>query len=93
MSEFLITAVLEDARDEWGDTFSTKLRCPVCTYNYQHANEPHRVAEDDYQSGWSGRGDLLIVPIEGECGHKWEICFGFHKGQTILFARLTHRAA
>jgi hypothetical protein len=42
---------------------------------------------DRYRAGWSGRGDLLVVPVEGECGHNWEVCFGFHKGETILFAR------
>ena len=64
------------------------LMCSVCGCNYNHVGEPYTVAgEDDYRAGWGGRGDLVVVPFEGECGHEWEICFGFHKGETMAFVR------
>lgn len=44
-----------------------------------------------YGDNWGGKGDLLVIPVEGECSHIWEICFGFHKGETICFARTTGR--
>ncbi len=40
---------------------------------------------DDYEAGWGGRGDLTVLPFEGECGHRWALCFGFHKGMTAAF--------
>jgi hypothetical protein len=67
-------------------TDATKLACPVCQSTYQCTETPVEASVDD---PWSGRGDLLIVPIRGECKHRWEICFGFHKGETECFARLS----
>ena len=82
--------VLVDAREEWGDTRSFQLRCPVCGSNYQHTRQAERIrAEQTYGAKWGGKGDLLIIPIEGECLHVWEICFGFHKGETVCFVRTT----
>lgn len=63
------------------------LKCPVCSHSYQHAGNPYRVTGDDYAVPWGGRGDLVVVPMNGECGHEWEVCFGFHKGNTAIFAR------
>ncbi len=74
---------------EWPDG-KQELRCPVCQDAYQRTGSPFTIhGMDDYKAGWGGRGDLLIIPVEGECGHAWELCLGFHKGMTVAFAR-TH---
>ena len=73
----------------WDPEQVTVIRCPQCGSEYQHFRHPILAdGQDNYKAGWSGRGDLLIIPIEGECGHMWEICLGFHKGQLGIFARL-----
>jgi hypothetical protein len=30
---------------------------------------------------------LVVVPVWGECEHRWELCFGAHKGETFCFVR------
>jgi len=73
----------------WNDGIMTDLKCPECGHNNQHLLQPHFVSgNDNYEAGWNGRGDLVIVPIESECGSNWEICLGFHKGTTSSFVRL-----
>ena len=65
------------------------LVCPECGFEYQHFGRPEYTnGNDNHEAGWGGRGDLIVVPIEGECGSKWEFCLGFHKGDTYLFQRL-----
>ncbi|HZY56315.1 MAG TPA: hypothetical protein VFE09_00800 [Rubrobacteraceae bacterium] len=64
-----------------------RLVWPVCGSTNQHTGEPQTVSIGTYESGWGGRGSLLIGPVEGECGHLWEMCFGFHKGETFAFVR------
>jgi hypothetical protein len=64
-----------------------RLVCPVCRNTNQHTGEPQTVSIGDYEAGWGGRGSLLVVPVEGECGHLWEMCFGFHKRETFAFVR------
>lgn len=65
------------------------LACPLCAYNYQHVESSRKIdSNDDYTAGWGGRGDLLVVKIRGECESEWECCFGFHKGDTVFFARI-----
>lgn len=64
------------------------LNCPAfgCGDNYQHVGLPFVVdGRDEYAAHWGGRGDLVVVPFWGECGHTWEVCFGFHKGDTVIF--------
>jgi hypothetical protein len=43
--------------------------------------------KDSGQAGWNGRGDLYVLGFWGECGHEFEVCFGFHKGTTFAFSR------
>ncbi len=70
---------------EWG----VRLECPICQDTYQHAGAYQRVpGRDNYEAGWGGSGDLLVVPVQGECGHRWELCFGSHKGETLCFVRV-----
>lgn len=70
--------------------------CPVCGDDYIHFGETKVFERDDkvvlgdywYDVGWEGRGDLLVIPMWGECGSRWEICFGHYKGNTATFIRL-----
>lgn len=72
----------------WGDG-KRHLLCPVCKGTYNHIEAPEmQNGRDDYAANWEGRGDLIVVPLWGECGSKWELCLGFHKGETSIFARV-----
>ena len=63
--------------------------CPVCGYNYQHLGIPFVIdGNDNYEARWGGRGDLTVIPVYGECGCKWELCFGEHKGNIESFVRI-----
>ena len=66
----------------------TMLLCPYCNDTYIHQeNDPIRLeGNDKYDAGWGGRGDVLKVPFWGECGHRFGLCFGFHKGNTYVWA-------
>jgi hypothetical protein len=77
------------SNDSWADReIRHKVVCPVCGFDYAHLIGTRLVSgNDNYAAGWGGRGDLVAVHFEGECGHDWEICFGFHKGQTFTFVR------
>ena len=84
--------VLESGPSVFGDRPAFKrLVCPGCGDTYQHTGSPQAVSTEDYGAGWGGRGPLLVVPVEGECGHSWEMCFGFHKGETFTFVRTPPR--
>lgn len=64
------------------------IKCPICAFEYQSAGTPVvEPGNDAYEASWEGRGDLLIIPFLCEDGHKWELCFGFHKGMTGVFVR------
>ena len=86
---------LEEAIDcdpsTWsGPAWGTRLKCPICADTYQHVtNSWQRIfGRDDYEAGWGGRGDLVILPLWGECGHTWELCLGSHKGEVFVFVRV-----
>lgn len=67
------------------------LACPECGDEYQHATpEKARLieGEDNYAAGWKGRGDLFEIPFWSECGSRWELGIGFHKGMTFLVYRV-----
>ena len=84
----LVTAI---GKTWWGDDHAniySMLVCPDCGFEYIHIGEPRKVSGNDNYDAWSGRGDLLVIPFSGECGSEWEICFGFHKGNTDVFVRV-----
>lgn len=62
-----------------------EVLCPVCRHDYTHPVDPIMVDGEDAGKAWSGRGDAVKVPFVGECGHRFALCFGFHKGQTFCF--------
>lgn len=71
----------------WGDA-KRNLKCPECGHEYNHLEPPYlKDGGDNYEAKWGGRGDLIVVPVEGECGSIWQVCFGFHKGNSVAFTR------
>ncbi len=72
----------------WGGQELPILACPECGDPFSHPSAP-LVSEshDDYTADWPGRGELIIIPIEGECGCEWQVCFGYHKGNVVAFTR------
>lgn len=64
------------------------LKCPACGFENSHFENPETIdGKDGYAANWGGRGDLIVIPMWSECGHKWEICIGFHKGYSGIFVR------
>ncbi len=88
-----LSDVIEHGEELWlGLPEYKRLRCPLCADTYQHAGRVQAVpGRDSYEAGWGGRGDLVVVPIWGECEHRWELCFGAHKGETFCFVRAADR--
>ncbi len=74
--------------DSWNSYMGDGIKCPQCGFEYVHFHAPTLIDGKDNYAAWSGRGDLIVVPFWGECGHAWELCFGFHKGNTNGFVRL-----
>ena len=85
-----ISKIISSDPSYWGDGVTTNVVCPECGYEYVHFESPVlEDSEDNYKASWDGRGDLLVIPMWAECGAKWETCYGFHKGYTGAFIRLT----
>lgn len=60
------------------------LHCPICGCINAHIQAPYLVMGDK----WHGNGELAITPLWSECGSKWEVCIGFHKGDAPIFIRV-----
>lgn len=88
MIEYSITNSIMN-NNEWGNrAYDLSVCCPICKFDYSSITNIREVSgEDSYKASWEGRGELTILHFEGECGHEWELCFGFHKGKTIMFCR------
>jgi hypothetical protein len=65
------------------------LYCPTCRSSYQHVAGPSMAARGADYAAWEGRGNLVRLPMHCEMGHSWEICFGFHKGESWIFVQAT----
>lgn len=65
--------------------FLTFLLCPICKYEYNHIGEVEKHHGKDSYQAWEGRGDLIKIFMECENGHRWNLCLGFHKGNTYIF--------
>ena len=66
------------------------IHCPICNDSYVHFENISKIdGEDSYKSGAGNRGDLIsiICWCEG-CSAKFDICLGFHKGNTHLAVRI-----
>jgi hypothetical protein len=67
--------------------FRLELLCPICHENFNDISTPRLEHGNDNYEAWMGRGDCAVVPMSCEYGHEWELCVGFHKGESFLFAR------
>lgn len=64
------------------------ILCPVCKFNYNHLRTiDTEDSSDKYLASWWGRGNLLVMDMECEEGHDWQLCIGYHKGQMYMFTR------
>lgn len=66
------------------DGLGDLLKCPICGFEWTHLGVPVMLATDNGRA-WGGRGNCLVIPVNGECGHSWNICIGYHKGQNFIF--------
>lgn len=64
---------------------SNKLLCPRCYFDYIHLGQARTVSGEDNYKAWYGRGDLVAIDAWCENGHEFQVCFGFHKGQTYAY--------
>lgn len=55
--------------------------CPICACQYVHQRGRPRLSDQ-----WCGRGTSCCIPFAGECGHRWLVHFGYHKGETFVFS-------
>lgn len=72
---------------QFNHSFGGLVLCPKCGNEYNHFGKPY-ITESDNYTAWEGRGDLLSIPVECESFHKWEICFGHHKGYNYCFTKI-----
>lgn len=67
-----------------------QVACPICHYDYVHPYFTECIdGGDNYKADWWGRGDLYKIHFWAECGSEFQLCFGYHKGQTFCFYRIT----
>ncbi len=72
----------------FSELVSHMVHCPICDYDYTRPTATALIpGKDNYKAAPFTRGDVVTVSFEGECGHHWDICIAFHKGQTMLFSR------
>jgi hypothetical protein len=86
MPEFLSREHTWNPADSHGPVYG--LVCPFCGFNYNHEGAPQvRHGRDHYVTQLGVRGDVIVLPFECEQGHRWALCFGYHKGNIYVFAR------
>lgn len=64
------------------------IRCPVCGHNNSHTGDAKFLSSDE-RKAWDGRGSCITIEFEGECGHEWNLCIGYHKGENFVFNDIT----
>lgn len=82
---------------------NTNLRCPFCGFDFSHVRGAHtRLGSDEVEAdiyeGTVAKGttkerrSALVIVIDGECGHSWEIVLQQDKGITLVqVERCEHR--
>lgn len=67
-----------------GDPNLEMVKCPFCSFANVHIGSSELIdGEDGYKARKIVRGNVHRIPMDGECGHAWYLCFGFHKGATF----------
>ena len=79
------TPISEDIEKPDSDFNANVICCPVCGCNYSHQECEIEMHTSDNYKAWAGRGEVIVIPFEGECGHKWKLCIGYHKGKNYIF--------
>ena len=80
------------------DEDRSMLHCPVCRFDYSHIAEVFtRFGLDESYAAYPGtvaktvaprwRRNGLVIVIDGECGHRWQLIIQQHKGQNLLLIR------
>jgi len=82
ISKYLKKYKVFDEYDEFSWDDKDKLKCPICGFDYVHFDgEPRLDSGNDNGEAWAGRGDAVRIPLYCEEGHRWNVFYGFHKGQ------------
>lgn len=53
-----------------------QVTCPLCHFEYVHPYPSIRTETQDSVY-------TISIPFMGECGHSFNLCFNFHKGETF----------
>ena len=65
------------------------ILCPECGEDNVHVTKPHFMeGEDDYKAHPEVRGSVIAIGCQGECGHRFSIFLGFHKGRTKIWTEI-----
>lgn len=87
----ILNAIDESCECESPTPGNMCIKCPLCGYeNVSFCDAKLFGGGDGYEAPWWGRGSLLVIPFSGECGHSFEMCFGFHKGNVSAFCRIEY---
>ena len=87
-----IKSVVSTGNVDYGAGVLTAI-CPVCKSTYNHLRPLSTVEGSNRETESHRRADSGVISLWGECGSQWEICTEFHKGQTMIFARLLKSCA
>lgn len=78
--------VLQMLMQPEGITPEIQINCPICNFNFVQFEEPELIyGKNDYATGKNVRGDVIKIPMKCENAHAWNLYFGFHKGETLVW--------
>jgi hypothetical protein len=81
------------------------IRCPVCQFDYSHIRAVFtRLGTDEGRHPYPGtvarertehseRRAALVIVLDGECGHTWELVIQQHKGNNYVETRVLPSSA
>lgn len=61
------------------------VTCPLCGDSNVSWGDTVELKGNDAYEAWSGRGNCLEIKMTCEQNHNFNLCLGFHKGNTYLF--------
>jgi len=79
----VLSAIPDNPNMDFGDGMPN-IKCPFCGYDNTHFGLPVDTAESD-ECNWNQ--GFLVIPMQCELNHEWELCIGGHKGFVTLFVR------
>lgn len=87
-----IKSVVSTGNVDYGAGILTAI-CPVCGYTYNHLTPISSAGGSKSESENHKLANVGVISLWGECGSQWEICAEFHKGQTMIFAKVVKSCA